>query len=228
MADQFSRVAKQTRPLPFQPTLSTRKRILSPFENQMSASTYKRATKKYAARVDHIDGDASTGFVLVPVGSDFVTTIAQASGFLNFETDEGEETYLSLHSVKRITELVDANTRQRQENDARAAGEKAKAQAAADNQTTAKAEKADPRDRSSERTSPFTRNEEFEALDILGLGEYATYEEIQGTYRRLVKLYHPDRLRGLGVSDKKIAYAAERLAEINNAYKLLVKVAKAA
>ena len=194
----------------------------------MSASTYKRATKKYAARIDHIDGDTSTGFVLVPVGADFVTTITQAAGFLSFETDEGEETYLSLHSVKRITELVDSNTRRRQEEDARAAEEKAKADAQAANAAKARQPKPDPRDRSDERTSPFTRNEEFEALDILGLGEYATRDEIQGTYRRLVKLYHPDRLRGLGVSDKKIAYAAERLAEINNAYKLLVKVAKAA
>ena len=194
----------------------------------MSASTYKRATKKYAARVDHIDGDTSTGFVLVPVGTDFVTTITQAAGFLSFETDDGEETYLSLHSVKRITELVDSNSRRRQEEDARAAEEKAKAQAEADKKAKADEKKVDPRDRSGDRTSPFTRNEEFEALDILGLGEYATRDEIQGTYRRLVKLYHPDRLRGLGVSDKKIAYAAERLAEINNAYKLLAKVAKAA
>ncbi len=194
----------------------------------MSASTYKRATKKYAARVDHIDGDTSTGFVLVPVGTDFVTTITQAAGFLSFETDDGEETYLSLHSVKRITELVDSNSRRRQEEDARAAEEKAKAQTEADKKAKADEKKVDPRDRSGDRTSPFTRNEEFEALDILGLGEYATRDEIQGTYRRLVKLYHPDRLRGLGVSDKKIAYAAERLAEINNAYKLLAKVAKAA
>ncbi len=195
----------------------------------MSASTtYKRATKKYAARIDHIDGDTSSGFVLVPVGTDFVTTITQASGFLNFEMDGGEETYLSLSSVKRITEVLDASSRRRQEEDARTADTRARTQAETDKQAEAEQTTADPRDRSGERTSPFSRNEEYEALDILGLGEYATREELQGTYRRLVKLYHPDRLRGLGVSDKKIAYAAERLAEINNAYKLINKVLKAA
>ncbi len=199
-------------------------------ENQMSASTYKRATKKYAARVDHIDGDTSSGFVLVPVGTDFVTTITQASGFLNFETDDGEETYLSLQSVKRITELVDETARRQREQEEekrQAAEEKSKADAKAARQASGQQQSADPRDKE-KRKSPFTRNEEFEALDIMGLGEYATMDELQGTYRRLVKLYHPDRLRGLGVSDKKIAYAAERLAEINNAYKLLVKTVKQA
>ena len=195
-----------------------------------ASSSYKRATKKYAARVDHIDGDVSTGFLLVPVGSDFVTTIMQAGGFLNFATEDGEETYLNLQSVKRITELVNEDVRRREEEEEARQNAERKARADAEKEKTAQAKqtKPDPRNRSKERASPFTRNEEFEALDILGLGEYATQEEIQGTYRRLVKLYHPDRLRGLGVSDKKIAYAAERLAEINNAYKLLIKVAKAA
>jgi DnaJ-domain-containing protein 1 len=196
----------------------------------MSASTYKRATKKYAARVDHTDGDTSEGFVLVPVGADFVTTITQAGSFLNFETSDGEETYLSLQSVKRITELVDATSKRRraEEEDARArAEEKAKADAETARKASGQQSKADPRDKE-KRTSPFSTNDEFEALDVMGLGEYATMDEIQGTYRRLVKLYHPDRLRGLGVSDKKIAYAAERLAEINNAYKLLAKKMKQA
>ncbi len=196
----------------------------------MSASTYKRATKKYAARVDHTDGDTSTGYVLVPVGTDFVTTIMQAASFLNFETENGEETYLSLQSVKRITELVSDNSRRRAEEDEarRANEEKAKAEAEAARKASGQQQNAEPREKPEKRTSPFTRNEEFEALDILGLGEYVSMDEIQGTYRRLVKLYHPDRLRGLGVSDKKIAYAAERLAEINNAYKLLMRTVKKA
>ena len=195
----------------------------------MSASSYKRATKKYAARVDHTDGDTSTGYVLVPVGTDFVTTIMQASSFLNFETDEGEETYLSLQSVKRITELVNENTRRREEEEeTRKAEDKAKGDAEAARKASGQQQKADPREKNAKRTSPFSSNEEFEALDTLGLGEYAGMEEIQATYRRLVKLYHPDRLRGLGVSDKKIAYAAERLAEINNAYKLLMRTIKKA
>jgi len=194
----------------------------------MSASTYKRATKKYAARVDHIDGDVSTGFLLVPVGIDFVTTITQNDCFLHFQTEDGEETYLNMSAIKRITELVEQNARQREEeNQARkAAEEKAKAQA--EKEAREKREKDAARRQDGGSKSPFTRNEEYAALDVMGVGESITREELQSAYRRLVKLYHPDRLRGLGVSEKKIAYAAERLSEINNAYKVLAKNPKVA
>jgi len=194
---------------------------------KMSASGYKRATKKRAARVDHVDGDTSSGFVLVPVGGDFVTTITQAEGFLHFELDTGEETYLSIPGIKRITEIVDPEAIRR-EAEARArqeAAERARAEAlAAEERERERAE----RDKARKRKSPYTRKEEYDALDILGIGDTATQEEMHTTYRRLVKLYHPDRLRGMGVSDKKIAYAAERLAEINNAYRVLSKAMKAA
>lgn len=196
----------------------------------MSAGNYKRATKRYPAIVDHVDGDVSKGYVLVPIGSDFMTTIMQASGFLTFEMEDGKETYLNLSAVKRVTEIIsdaDKNRREQEARQAEQAKAKADKEAKANKQTVEKEKTADTK-ATGQRVSPFSRNEEYEALDILGLGEYATFMEIQGTYRRLVKLYHPDRLRGLGVSDKKIAYAAERLAEINNAYKLLAKVVKAA
>jgi len=196
----------------------------------MSASGYKRATKKYATRVDHVDGDVSTGFVLVPVGSDFLTTIAQTDGFLNFEMESGEETYLSMSGIKRITPVVDPAARQREkeEKERQAAAEKAQTEARlAEERERARARAAE-RAKSGKRKSPYSRKEEYEALDTLGVGDHATHDELHGTYRRLVKLYHPDRLRGMGVSDKKIAYAAERLAEINNAYRILSKAMKAA
>lgn len=194
----------------------------------MSASGYKRATKKYAARVDHIDGDVSSGFVLVPVGDDFVTTIGQAGGFLHFEMETGEETYLSMRAVKRITETVDPDARRREaeEKARKAAEDKARAQARAEAERDR--EDSAARARKSKSTSPYTRKEEYDALDTLGIGDNATQDELHATYRRLVKLYHPDRLRGMGVSDQKIAYAAERLAEINNAYRVLSRVIKAA
>ena len=194
----------------------------------MSASSYKRATKKYAARIDHIDGDVSSGFVLVPVGTDFLTTVMQAENFLHFEMENGEETYVSMQSVKRITEMVEQNARQREEeNQARRQAEE-KAKAKAQKEEEEKRKKADADANTGKKKSLFTRKEEYDALDAMGLGDNPTYDEIQATYRRLVKLYHPDRLRGLGVSDNKIAYAAERLAEINNAYRILAKITKAA
>ena len=194
----------------------------------MSASGYKRATKRYAARVDHVDGDASSGFVLVPVGSDFVTTITQTDSFLNFEMASGEETYLNMRSIKRITPVVDADARQREKEEKarQAAAEKAQAEARLEAER-ARA-RAAAQANSGKRKSPYSRKEEYDALDTLGIGDHATQDELHGTYRRLVKLYHPDRLRGMGVSDKKIAYAAERLAEINNAYRILSKAMKAA
>jgi len=192
----------------------------------MSGSNYKRVTRKFAARIDHTDGDVSEGFVLVPVGTDFLTTLSQAAGFLHFEMDSGEQTYLSMQAIKRVTELAELNEKAAAAERARRAAEEQAKIDAKRKEEEAKA-RAEAR-RKAATTSPYTRKEEFEALDAIGLGDMANQEEIHSTYRRLVKLYHPDRLRGLGVSEKKIAYAANKLAEINNAYRILSKANKAA
>ena len=195
----------------------------------MSGGSYRRATKKHPTRVEHIYGDATEGYLLVPVGSDFSTTIAQIGSFMAFELKDGEETYINVASIKRVTEtgppLADANA-MRSEAEERASARASKAQEESrEAEGKARQEREAKRQK---RRSPYSSPEEYDALDVLGLGEYATRDEIQAAYRRLVKLYHPDRLRGLGVSDSKIAYAEERLADINNAYRLLLNATKAA
>ncbi len=191
----------------------------------MSASTYKRATKKYPARVDHTDGDVSEGFVLVPIGSDFATALSKAIGFLTFEMDSGEITYLNMQAIKRVTAQEEAADTGEADRTRREAEREARAKADASERG---ADAGDGAQKKQKPVSPYTRKEEFDALDLLGLDEKATHEELHAAYRRLVKLYHPDRLRGLGVSGDKIAYAAERLVEINSAYRLLSKVSRAA
>ncbi len=54
------------------------------------------------------------------------------------------------------------------------------------------------------------------AKSILGLGERATYEEIQNTYKTLAKKWHPDKCKD---SDNQICN--EKMKEINNAYEVL-------
>lgn len=194
----------------------------------MSASSYKRATKRFAARIDHTDGDVSEGFVLVPIGTDFAGYLTQSLSFVHFQMESGEETYLNMQAIKRVTERVERNA-EMAEKEAKArrdADRKAKAEAERKAQEEKARAEADRKAR--QKSSPYRNKEEFEALDILGLPETATLDDLQSTYRRLVKLYHPDRLRGLGIADKKIEYAAEKLADINNAYRLLCKVAKVA
>ncbi|OQX80472.1 MAG: hypothetical protein B6D56_05010 [Candidatus Omnitrophica bacterium 4484_70.1] len=55
-----------------------------------------------------------------------------------------------------------------------------------------------------------------EARQLLGLGEYATLEEIKKAYRRLAYKYHPDRCKGEKKKEceemfKKITWAKEIL-----------------
>jgi len=183
----------------------------------MSAAGYKRATKKHRARIDYLYGDSTEGFLMVPIGMDFVGKLMQAENFLHFELD-GEETYVNLAAVKRVTSIGGED----EEASTTSNSAKAERDERADRESDAEP-KAKPKPK--KRESRYSSTEEFDALDVLGLGEYADREEIQIAYRRLVKLYHPDRLRGLGVEDAKIRYAEQRLADINNAYRILNKVA---
>ncbi|MGB9736006.1 MAG: DnaJ domain-containing protein [bacterium] len=55
------------------------------------------------------------------------------------------------------------------------------------------------------------------ARKILELPEMATVEEIKSAYYRLVEMYHPDRC-----AEKDKAYCTKKMAEINNAYGILM------
>lgn len=61
------------------------------------------------------------------------------------------------------------------------------------------------------------------ALKTLGLKKTATAEEIKKAYKKSIKLYHPDKLRGKGVSEADIRKAEIKIAEINEAYAILMK-----
>ncbi len=192
----------------------------------MSGAHYRRATKNHPVRVDHTDGSVTMGFVPVPMGMDFHGTVIQAESFMAFETSDGEITLMNVAAIKRITSLVDEEQQRREKEEREAARERAR-QAEEEAIRRAAAEEADAaeRERMLRQSKSFTA-EQYDALETLGLKSNATKADISVSYRKLVKLYHPDRLRGLGVSQKKIDFAAERLAEINNAYQVLMKAAK--
>ncbi len=193
----------------------------------MSGAAYRRSTKNHAVRVDHTDGSVTNGFVPVPQGMDFVGTMMQAQHFLHFETDDGEMTLMNVASIKRITSVEDeAENAKKAQNKADKAREEREAENARKRAEEEAAQKA-ATETQKDNTIYWTA-EEYDALEILGLKSKTTKEEISAAYRKLVKLYHPDRLRGLGVSPKKIEFAADRLAEINDAYRLLANSAKAA
>lgn len=195
----------------------------------MSGAAYRRSTKNHAVRVDHTDGSVTNGFVPVPQGMDFVGTMMQAQHFLHFETDDGEMTLMNVASIKRITSLEDEEENAKKAQDK---ANKARAERDADEAKKRAQEEADKKTAEAAQDKAdgqiYWTAEEYDALEILGLKSKTTKEEISTSYRKLVKLYHPDRLRGLGVSPKKIEFAADRLTEINAAYRLLTTSAKAA
>ena len=171
----------------------------------MSGSSYKRATKKHPARIVHVDGDVVDGFLLVPIGMDFVSKLMEAANFLPFELPDGEETYINLSSVKRVSDMADPE--QEQEQSEEATSESTQSQTRDQAQGARKSAKSDARPKTATRTG-----EQYDALETLGLGEHASREEVQAAYRRMVKLYHPDRLRGLGQPDaRRVAHTRSDL-----------------
>lgn len=58
------------------------------------------------------------------------------------------------------------------------------------------------------------------AREVLGVGTDATREEILTAYRKMARMYHPDRVEGLGPEFKELA--ERRMKEINAAYAELV------
>jgi DnaJ-domain-containing protein 1 len=61
---------------------------------------------------------------------------------------------------------------------------------------------------------------------VLGLPEEAGLEDVKQAYRRLCTENHPDRLRGMGLSEDFIEMANVRMARINEAYQQLAKRSK--
>ncbi len=76
-------------------------------------------------------------------------------------------------------------------------------------------------DRNSQSTPPHAQNRSktTSAWEILGVGPGASEEEIVVAYRKMARLYHPDRVEGLGPEFKELA--ERRMKEINAAYKEL-------
>jgi curved DNA-binding protein CbpA len=83
--------------------------------------------------------------------------------------------------------------------------------------------KVPPRNTSAGRSTDHTRRElppeVKKALDTLGLGHEATWQQIRTEYRTLVKGYHPDMVAHLGPELRRVAEAKSK--ELNHAYAVL-------
>lgn len=60
--------------------------------------------------------------------------------------------------------------------------------------------------------------------EVLGVSPDASMSEIKKAYRKLVKEYHPDKLASGSMPDDYIAFANQKIREINEAYEYLEKV----
>lgn len=60
------------------------------------------------------------------------------------------------------------------------------------------------------------------ALSVLGLTPPATVEDVKKAYKKAIRTHHPDKVRGEGASDALVKKAERKLAEINEAYALLM------
>jgi DnaJ-domain-containing protein 1 len=72
------------------------------------------------------------------------------------------------------------------------------------------------RDKRSADDDPVSRPNELGWHDVLEIKQSASIEEIKYAYRRMIALYHPDRVAGLGNEFKVLA--ERRAKEINAAY----------
>lgn len=59
--------------------------------------------------------------------------------------------------------------------------------------------------------------------EVLGVPANAADAEIKRRWKELIVKYHPDRLQSRGASVEEIAVSTQRMAEINNAYQVIMK-----
>lgn len=76
-------------------------------------------------------------------------------------------------------------------------------------------------DRRYQQAGPSTADLRKKYSDILGVAETADMPTIKKAYRKLAKEYHPDKMAQDGMPEGYMAYATEKIAEINEAYEWL-------
>ncbi len=64
--------------------------------------------------------------------------------------------------------------------------------------------------------------------DVLGVQNTASLDEIKNKWKKLINIYHPDRIQAKGATAEEVEKATLKMAEINNAYQNIVKSRKAA
>ena len=68
----------------------------------------------------------------------------------------------------------------------------------------------------------FSKNKNINnAYEILGLNKSSTEDQIKTAYRKMVKKYHPDKLRG--VSEDVVKMAKEKFQSVKDAYDTIRK-----
>ena len=88
-------------------------------------------------------------------------------------------------------------------------------------------QKREEQNRSRDSRRPRSRSTSFsskkhQALDVLGLEDGATKQEVKKAYRKLSKVHHPDRFQSLG--DEAVAAATITFRRIKDAYELLMEL----
>ena len=63
----------------------------------------------------------------------------------------------------------------------------------------------------------------LEFYNILGVKSSDDFETVKRKYRNLVKEYHPDKLKGMGLNEDEILIAQEKMQELNEAYDSIKK-----
>lgn len=221
----------------------------------MSGGTvYQRASKRHAVLVEHLGGDSTEGFLLVPIGVALEQYIQQIENFFPLESLDGRKLFVSVNAVKHIASREDdapappppsregkpesappppppkpaAASRPPEEG-----GAVARRFQSGDSEAMRRREQAarelverQRRERQKKAAADRRRRREEDpdavaAIGLLGLSIDAPIEEVQTAYRREVKIYHPDRLRGFGAPEEDIARAHERLTILNRAYQVL-------
>ncbi|WP_018632411.1 J domain-containing protein [Neomegalonema perideroedes] len=219
----------------------------------MSGGTvYQRAAKRHAVLIEHLSGDATEGFLLVPIGVALEQYIHQIEHVFPLEALDGRRLYVAMSGVKFIAPREDegappppppsareamrdppppkpsAASRSPEENAAVARRfQSVDAEAVRRREQAARELVERQRRERQKRVADERRRRREEdpdavaAVNLLSVPIDAPIEEVQSAYRREVKIYHPDRLRGFGAPEEDIARAHERLTVLNRAYQVL-------
>ena len=183
-----------------------------------------QATKTHPIIIEFHDGERIHRYIEVTRGQEVMQLLNKNSGFIEITDAIGDTAYISLRYLKAVYPWIEEKERMeaaRRNAQAESARRKAAADRSQNREDKSQSNTNIKLETLMEGLSPEQWIAVNKSLKALQLDESSLPRDIHAAYRKLVKQYHPDRIRGEGGAQHEIEKAASKMAELNNAFRNL-------